>query len=167
MADMMTEVAGFRDWAAAYPRESGHGEWECDYNHWPNLYDAVLEFADARPFASWSAEELRAVLYAVARGNEMQHLANEISSRRDENEYVRRRSLRALARLGSLALEELALAAWHRPDDNQEWSRMMVLWCLHRAGSPHLEPLLTEAEQDKRPYLSDFAKKVRRGEVES
>jgi hypothetical protein len=43
---------------------------------------------------------------------------------------------------------------------------MMVLWCLHRTGSPHLETLLAEAEQDERPLLSEFAKKVRRGEVD-
>jgi hypothetical protein len=209
---LMSEVAQFQDWAAAYPPERRGGEWECDYDQWPNLYDAVLEFVDARPFSSWSAEELRAVLYAVARDNEIEHLAHEIRSlstatllalaaaaveigepdakwqlaeelgrieeasaeaerllltlARDENEYVRRRSLAALARLGSLALEELALAAWQRPDENQQWARMMVLWCLHRVGSPHLEPLLTEAEQDERPNLSNFAKKVRRGEVD-
>jgi hypothetical protein len=57
VADLMSEVAQFQDWAAAYPPERRGGEWECDYDQWPNLYDAVLEFVDARPFSSWSAEE--------------------------------------------------------------------------------------------------------------
>jgi HEAT repeat protein len=211
VAELMTEVARFREWAKAIPPEQRHGEWECDYGCWGDLYDAVLAFVDATLFARWSPEEERAVLFAVARDNEMQHLAGEIRSRnpetlialaraaidkgerdarwqfaeelgqlgrggeperlllllvRDEDEYVRRRALKSLARLGSPAVEPLALAEWQRPDENQQWARMMVLWCLHRVRSPHLAPLLAEAETDERPYLSDFAKKVQRGEVE-
>jgi hypothetical protein len=36
---------------------------------------------------------------------------------RDKNEYVRRRSLQSLARLGCSEVEKLALAECHRPDD--------------------------------------------------
>jgi HEAT repeat protein len=207
----MPEVAWFMQWAAAIPPERRRGEWECDYPRWDDLYDAVLGFVSAVPFASWSAEEVQAVLFAVARDNEVQHFAREIRSRKpetlialaraaieggerdarwqlaeelgqlgqggeperllltlghDECEYVRRRSLQSLARIGSPAVEELALAEWQRPDEHQQWARMMVLWCLHRVGSPHLAPLLAAAERDERQYLSDFAKKVQRGEVD-
>lgn len=85
---------------------------------------------------------------------------------RDQEEYVRRRALSALARLGSSGVEELALAAWSRPDENQEWARMQALWCLHRIGSRYLEPLLAEAERDGREYLRGFAARVRRGDVD-
>ena len=212
MSDLITEVARFRRWAADYPEESRSGEWETDYDNWELLYGAVLEFVGTRPLPGWSAEELRAVLYAIARDNEIEYLAGEIRSRgaelllalagaaididepeakwqlaeqlghleeagaeseqlllklvRDESEYVRRRSLSALARLGSSRVEEIALAAWHRPDEHQQYARMVAMWSLHRVGSPHLETLLTEAEQDERPYLSEYAKKVRRGEVD-
>src|SRR5262249_45914180 len=150
-------------------------------------------FVDAVPFASWSPEEVQAVLFAVARDNEDEHLAWEIRHRkpetlialaraaietgehdarwqlanelgrlgqvgepeglllmlaRDKDEYVRRRSLASLARLGSPAVEELALAEWQRPGENQEYARITVLWCLHRVGSRHLEPLLADAERD-------------------
>lgn len=84
----------------------------------------------------------------------------------DADEYVRRRSLRALARLRSPAVEKLAWAEWHRADENQQWARMMVLWCLHRIGSSLLEPLLGEAERDDRPDLCSYAKRVRQGEVD-
>jgi hypothetical protein len=185
------------------------GEWECDYDSWPSLYDAVLGFVASRPLDSWSADELEAVLYAIARDNEMQHIAGEIRRRhpelilpladvairtgerddrwqlaeelgqlgrsggeeerlllmlaRDEHEYVRRRALGALTRLGSPLVEELALEAWHRPDKDQEWARMMALECLHSVGSPHLKPLLAEAERNARQYLRGFAEGLRRG----
>jgi HEAT repeats len=205
VADLMTEVGRFRQWAEAYAGR--YGEWECAYEAWPALYDAVLQFVGGHPFESWSEVELRAVLYAIARDNEMQHLAREIREHqselilllaraslrlgerndrwqlaaelgrlgpeteplllemaRDEYEYVRRQALQSLLQVGSPAVEELALAAWRRPDVDQEWARMMALYCLHKLGSPHLESLLLEAERDTRQYLRGHAERIRRGE---
>jgi hypothetical protein len=210
-AELMPEVARFRQWASAIPTDRRRGEWECGYEHWGDLYSAVLGFVDAVPFEDWAPEQVAAVLFTLARDNELEHLADEVRRRepetlvalaraavrsgerdarwqlaealgqlgqrggdaervllalaRDEEEYVRRRSLQALARLSSPAVEELALAEWGRPDASQQWARMNVLWCLHRTGSTRLAALLTVAEQDAGVHLSDFAKKVRRGEV--
>jgi 3-methyladenine DNA glycosylase AlkC len=212
MAELLTEVDRFKKWADAYPPGPRSGEWECDYPDWEPLYAAVLELLDCRPVAAWSAEETQAVLYALARDNEIQYLAREIRRRhpatlirlaqeatrtgepdakwqlaeelgrlqsdgsqaeqillqlvRDEDEYVRRRALQALARLGSSAVEELALRAWQRPHEHQQWMRMAVLWSLHRIGSPLLAGLLEDAEKDSRAYLRDFAGRVRQGQVE-
>jgi hypothetical protein len=213
VADLATEVDRFRAWAdATCPPDRRFGEWECDYESWGDIYEAVLAFVAAGPFGSWSPEEVRAVLYALARDNESQHLAGEIRRKypellvplarasievgeredrwqlaeelgqlgraggeeerlllvlaRDEHEYVRRRALASLARLHSPTVEELALEAWHRPDPEQQWSRMMALWCLHRVGSPQLGQFLAEAEQDPREHLRGFAGQVRRGEVD-
>jgi hypothetical protein len=210
VADLMTEVGRFRTWASGYPPGPRSGEWECDYDHWDDLYDAVLGHAAARPPEAWSDEQLQAVLYTVARDNETEHLAEEIGLRHpatlialaeaamvrgepdarwqlaeqlghlgneggeaehlllrlgsDETEYVRRRALGALVRVGSPAVERLALDAWDREDEHQEWARMMALDCLHRIGSPHLERLRAEAEQDGREHLRDFAKRIRQGQ---
>lgn len=84
---------------------------------------------------------------------------------RDDREYVRRRALKSLAKRGSPAVEELALQAWHRPDPDQEWARMMALWCLQGIGSPHLDRLLTDAERDEREHLRLYAERMRRGEA--
>jgi hypothetical protein len=212
MPELLTEVERFRSWAATLPPAERGGEWECDYNNWNALYTAVLTFVDARPLTSWSPEELSAVLYAVARDNEMQHLSHEIRERgddlllnlaeaslkvgeadakwqlatelgnvetdvgrreellrvlaRDQQEYVRRRALQSLAHTRSPKTEQLALEAWSRADESQEWARMMALWALHHIRSPRLETLLEEAERDARPYLSEYAAKIRRGDVE-
>lgn len=209
MENLLTEVDRFRAWADAYSYARRSGEWECDYEAWPVLYDAVLKFIAGHPFTSWSDAEVRAVLYAIARDNEDQYLAQEIRERhpaliaplaraaleigerddrwqlavelgylgaraqveplllemaRDEHEYVRRRALKSLLWIGSPAVEELALAAWCRPDEHQEWARMMALYCLYKLGSLHLEPLLAEAERDMRQYLREYAERIRRGE---
>lgn len=117
--------------------------------------------ASGEPQACWQlAEELS---WLDPEGGEAEQLLLILA--RDENEYVRRRSLRALARLGASVVEELALEAWERPDPSQEWARMMVLSCLHQVGSPKLEPLLAVAEKEERQYLREYAQKIRRGEV--
>jgi HEAT repeat protein len=208
--DLILEVARFRRWADDFPIENRSPEWECDYPDWRSLYEAVLGLVSSRPFQHWSEVELEAVLYAVARDNEIQHLAREIRSypellfalakiaaecgepdakwqlaeelgqlgqcgqetemllvtlASDADEYVRRRSLHALARLRSQRVEELAMKEWHRPDENQQWARINVLSCLHRVRSSLLEPLIVDAERDERPHLADFAKRVRQGDV--
>jgi HEAT repeat protein len=215
--NLRREIAKFRSWAVAeFGKEpTDGGEWECNYDGWPPLHAAVLDFVEsAGSVTSWSKEDLAAVLYAIARDNEIEHLTRELrtSSRpaiiyeltaaaieeaerdtkwqlaeaigrmtdkdpraeplleklaHDEDEYVRRRSLSALARIGSSLTERLALETWDRPDLDQEHARMMVLWCLLRIQSPHLESKLQEAEADPRQYLQAYAAKVRRREVDT
>ncbi len=194
------------------PVQRRSGEWECEYERWGNLYNAVLNYVAYVPLEDWPDEVLQAVLYAVARDNEIQHLpvrsafgtqlklvalaraaltqgetdakwqlaeehghlGHEIGEAEqllwtlvhDEHEYVRRRALGALARMGSPSVEQLALEAWHRPDEHQEWARMMALSCLYRIGSSQLGQLLAEAERDQRLYLRDYAKRVRRGDID-
>jgi len=212
MADLLTEVDRYREWASDLTPGLQSSEWESEYGHWAELYDAVLGHVAATPPEAWSDEEMQAVLYALARDNEGEHLAEEIRLRQpstlvaltraalsrgepdarwqlavqlgdlggaddeaermliilasDAAEYVRRRALEALVRVGSPAVERLALEAWHRPDEHQQWARMMALESLHRIGSPRLEPLLSEAERDERQYLRDLAKRIRQGRVD-
>lgn len=210
MADLIVEVDRFRSWAGSYPKAGAYGEWECDYESWDSLYEAVLSFVANRPFESWSRNEQQAVLYAIARDNEFQYLVGEICKSHpevicdltrtalvvgerddrwqlavelanlgrtdpeveglllilagDDHEYVRRNSLQSLLRIGSPAVEKLAVAEWYRPDEDQEWSRMNALYCLHTLGSPQLQVLLVHAENDSRQHLRGYAERIRRGE---
>src|SRR5690606_5300651 len=74
MNDLISEVARFRHWAAPYPYDRGPW-WECDYEYRLEVCDVVMRFLHDRPFASWTDEEINAVLYALARDNELQHKA--------------------------------------------------------------------------------------------
>jgi hypothetical protein len=83
VANMMTEVGRFRAWADATspPDRRRSGEWECAYEGWGSLRGAILEFVASHPFQPWSPEEVRTVLYAIARDNETEYLAWEIRHR--------------------------------------------------------------------------------------
>lgn len=216
MADLIFEVARFQKWENLTPEDWRAGRRECrgenwDYEHWDELYEAVLQIVDERPFANWSADEVRCVLFVLACDDEAEHLAEEIRRRQpmtflklaqaavncdepnakwqlaaglaylehdldeaerlllllvgDDVEYVRRKSLQSLARLGSRVVEQLAMQEWNRPDESQQWSRMNVLWCLHRVKSPQLMALLELADGDGRQHLAEFAEKVRKGQL--
>ena len=82
---------------------------------------------------------------------------------RDEDEYVRRRSLQALASQRSAAVESLALAAWNEIHDSQQWTRMNVLEVLRQVSSTRLPELLKEAASDPGPYLATFARNLLAG----
>jgi len=210
METLVSEVERFRTWAQSLP--SGRsGEWECDYPSWPSLYDAAFAFLSSQRFESWADDELRAILYAIARDNEDQHIVGTLRMKHpdllgllaeaslgkgewearwqlgdalgllkrqggmeervllamatDEHEYVRRRALGALARLGSPAAEALAMEAWRREDPFQQWARMMALSALKQIGSPLFEGLLHEATVDERPHLREYASRLQRGEI--
>ncbi|MGO1070649.1 HEAT repeat domain-containing protein [Lysobacter sp. CA199] len=96
-------------------------------------------------------------------GEESEHLLLALAT--DEDEYVRRRAIRALTAIGARAAEELAWAAWHRADDQQEWSRMSALECLRQLRSPRLAALLAEALRDARPFLRQLAERMRDEEL--
>lgn len=81
----------------------------------------------------------------------------------DPDEYVRRRSLVALANIGSSRVEALAASAWETGD---EYQRMAALFALWKAGSPQLEIYLTRADADGRRYLGAYAVRVRSGNPE-
>ncbi|HEX4125191.1 MAG TPA: hypothetical protein VHY37_10735, partial [Tepidisphaeraceae bacterium] len=129
--------------------------------------DLLLELAQAsistgEPDAKWQfAEELGRLDRLSARVEQLLLILAV-----DGNEYDRRLLLGALARIGSSATERIALDEWRRPDESQEWARMMALWALHRVRSPHLNQLLSLGEGDARPYLANYAAKLRHGEVE-
>ncbi len=131
---------------------------------YPQLLLPLAEAASesGEPEAKWQfAQELG---QATAPADSVEPLLLIFSQ--DGSEYVRRQALCSLARIGSPAVETLALSEWQRPDDSQQWMRMMVLWCLHRVKSSHLDGFLRQAEQDERPYLSAYARRVSHGEVE-
>ena len=124
-----------------------------------DLAEAALRIGEAE--AKWQfAEELGHFYGEPSRRNKLL-----LSFARDDNEYVRRRSLQALARIGSAATEAIALEAWSRHDESQEYARMMALWALHRIGSSHLTRLLHEAAQDNYPHLAAYALKVENDDV--
>lgn len=85
---------------------------------------------------------------------------------RDEDEYVRRRALIALADCGSSKVEELAVSAWAAAEAWQEYQRMAVLYALWKVGSRQLETYLAEADADGRQYLVAYAARIRSGNPE-
>jgi HEAT repeat protein len=76
----------------------------------------------------------------------------------DENEYVSRRALLALARRRSKEAEPLALRAW---STEHEYQRMAALEALFACNSPLLSSYLDLAQCDGRQHLVNFVNELR------
>jgi hypothetical protein len=76
----------------------------------------------------------------------------------DEDEYVSRRALLALARKRSEKAEPLALRAW---STGHEYQRMAALEAISTCNSPLLSSYLDLAQRDGRQHLVNFANSLR------
>jgi hypothetical protein len=81
----------------------------------------------------------------------------------DDDEYVRRRAMMALADIGSTHVADLVQPAW---DCGDEYQRMAVLYSLWKIGSRQLEDYIVKAELDGRQYLARYAARTRAGHPE-
>lgn len=81
----------------------------------------------------------------------------------DDDEYVRRCALLALADIGSLHVTDLVEAAWNTRVEWDEYPRMAVLYALWKINAPQLNHYLTLAEADGRPSLIEYAARIRSG----
>ena len=85
---------------------------------------------------------------------------------KDDDEYVRRRALQSLARIGSNAVSELALHEWTHAPDDMPWTRMNALWALHHVGSPAYAAKLDEARTSPNEHLATYAEKLGSGAID-
>jgi HEAT repeat protein len=72
------EVERFRRWAAATSVQERTPEWEFEYPDWGTLYDAVRIFLASSSAHSWVQGQIDDLLFAIARDNEGEILADEI-----------------------------------------------------------------------------------------
>jgi hypothetical protein len=169
VSDMLAEVDKFRDWANTVPPyERSHTEWECSYEHWDDLHNAVFDFVARRRFDSWSSDELRALLYAVARDEEILQLAPEIRRRHPEALVALARAATEigernaqwqlaveLSQLGQECLEaEPILLIFARGED--EYVRCSALLGLTELNSSRVESLALETWN--RPDSDEFSR---------
>lgn len=131
---LRTEVEKFEVWASTYPEEERSGEWECDYSEWGELHAAALSFISSLPPEEWSAQNVRDLLYAIARDNEIEYLAEEIAKDVD-----------MLLRLSELALSSSEIDA--------KWQLAVQLGSLSDRRQ-EAEPLLLQFVDDPDEYVS-------------
>ncbi len=116
----------FRAWAAN-GHENSYGEWECDYEHWQEIYDAFDTGLDETPLQS----TIEDILYALARDNEIENLRCLLTARAD-------------------VLIRLAPAALASPESDARWQ---IAVSLGEVGSPAALDLLRHFVCDSDEYV--------------
>lgn len=164
MANLMAEVERFRTWAGSNPPSTrsrdqplhfADGEWEGDYPGWPELYAAVLEHVAAGPPDSWSGGQMQAVLYALARDNEGEYLAEEIRLHHPETFIALARAAlsggepdakwQVAEQLAHVDLGDVEGLLLILVADEHEYVRRMALRALAQVGSSATERLALDA----------------------
>ncbi len=137
MNSLAEEIAKFKKWAELYrqpnyagPRDYG-AEWECDYQHWQEIYVAVEELLESAARRSLTDSELELLLFALARDNE------------DEN------ILELLEKYPSAA-SQIAKAALGYIDKDARWQAAVLLG---RIRAPDSASLLKRFLTDEVEYV--------------
>lgn len=194
------EVARFKNWAPSH--EGTYGEWECDYEHWNELWAATKESMKFYAHELPDIETSNNLLYVIARDNEIEILRKELikypvllrhlarfgvdSSEpyakwqiaisvadaqledaadlirpylTDADEYVRRRSLLAIAPFSPIEAEEVA-KTWM--DEDYEYSRIAGLHILDNVNSDSLLFYLEKHANDPSQYVRLNIDEIRR-----
>jgi hypothetical protein len=74
------EVQNFKRWAAAIADgDALHGEWELEYPSWGSFHSAAVDLLQSDS-STWDTEAKKLLLYAIARDNEGEVLADSLSA---------------------------------------------------------------------------------------
>lgn len=82
--NLKKEIEKFKLWSKNYskiPEPERLGEWECLYDDWNILEDLFIEFIETKTYIKWSEEDIKSVLYLVARDNECETFIDEIAEK--------------------------------------------------------------------------------------
>ncbi|MBB6583777.1 hypothetical protein [Ralstonia solanacearum] len=133
---LQEEVEKFEQWAALYPPHQRSGEWECGYGQWQSLWAAAIAVLESLSPNAWTEKCRAHLLYAIARDNEMECIAGELSERPD-----------ALLELARLAIDSSELDA--------KWQLAVQLGALSTsAEKEEAETLLLRLVGDEDEYVS-------------
>jgi len=161
LSALEAEVARLRAWAEALPENERRGEWEFHYDDWGELYSAFAAFVATTSCHDWSDDTTQMLLYAIARDNEMEELAEMLVEYPEKLVFLAERALASEERnatwqlaneLGKLELsqaEPVLLCYWHH---KEEYVRRRALIALGRLGSSHVEELAAEAWDSGEEY---------------
>ena len=131
---LRNEVEKFRKWASAYPVQERTGEWEDDYHDWSAFHEAAITFLAASSPDEWVDEDVSDLLYAIARDNESEYLAEEVAVNIDT----------------LLKLSELAI---HSQEVDAKWQLAAQLGSLCERQQ-EAEALLLQFVEDQDEYVS-------------
>jgi len=110
------------------------GEWECDYPEWRPIWAAAKCLLETMPVAAWTDATTEDFIYALARDNEVEVIADDLGSRSD-------------------ALLTLAARAIHSAETDAKWQIAAKLGELNE-HKLEAEALLMHYVQDADEYVS-------------
>ena len=75
------EIEKFKDWSKNYsniPESKRVGEWEMEYEQWQIIEELFNDFLKTKNYKNWSIDDIKNVLYLIARNNEMEEFIEDV-----------------------------------------------------------------------------------------
>lgn len=162
MNSLPFEIEKFKRWASIEPAPR-YGEWECDYDNWPELYAATLGFIQSSNSECWSEHDVNDILYVIARDNEDAYLVEELSSMPDRLLFLATAAVSSKENDAKWQFaRQLGELTKHKADaerlllllieDHDEYVSRISLLALAALRSPHTEQLAIRAWSSGQEY---------------
>lgn len=160
---MKKEVEDFRKWAISIPEQDRYGEWECDYEEWPEINTAFERFINERNPKFLSQGEIEDLIYIIARDNEIGALVDQICERKEwfksllpsivvSTEYDAQWQFAEQLSNGVLQVDEAESALLKLVSSSHEYTSRMALKALGQIGSKNAESLCVKAWETNHEY---------------
>lgn len=154
--EFKAEVRRLREWCDAYPADKRLGEWELEYDGWPQLYSAFEALTENVWCRQWDKTMLADIVFSVARDNEIGHLLQVVrkdltnflclaSRAVDTHEVYAKSQLAAeLGRIGAVS-PQIEEVLWLYAHDADEYVSRLAMSALADVGSKRVINLVQHA----------------------
>ena len=153
------EIEKLQNWSknlSEIPEPERGGEWEENYNDWGIIYKLFTQFIETESYLTWELEEIKLVLYLIARNNEMEDFIEEIAEQQPKSlellanksfEFGERDSRWQIAiNLEKLPNKEIAKSLLEKfLKDENEYVRRRALMTIAKFNHPRIEEFCKEA----------------------
>jgi hypothetical protein len=83
VAELKRTIGDFVAWAGGYPVDCRSGEWEVEYERWPEIATAFATYLEKFTPDQWDEEVIDLLIFILARDNEGEILKQELVNRPD------------------------------------------------------------------------------------
>ncbi len=134
--ELQKEIEKFKVWSENFdpiPESERNGEWELLYEEWDVLEHLFYNFIETCDYKTWRLEDIKLILYLIARNNECENFINTIAEKQPES------------------LELLAQKAFEFGEPNAKWQIATRLDKLNSKKTAQF--LLEQFFKDKDQYV--------------
>ncbi|MBD5779965.1 hypothetical protein IEN85_10740 [Pelagicoccus sp. NFK12] len=126
--NIISEAQRFKEWANQFPVHGRYGEWETEYENWGPVYSCIEKWIES---PDWSQEAIEALLYLLARDNEVMNIRYQLGDHPEIAIELAKRSLKS----------------------KESCAKWQIVECIGNLEHPEIDQLLYQLYFDRDYYV--------------